>query len=171
MCTLVLGASIMKHIYQWHHGSSSSLADKLCVYETSGKQRFYLPHMGHVFLVNAAYCITYDCSNKDADKKGLSFFRLPKDHKLRLTWFKKLRLVDPTTLTVSVCVVNTSLRSVSLLICKLLWGSRRQKRSMTKYAAPTLFSFTKLAVPRMLSEKRAKVLKETVWWHLILIHC
>ena len=41
------------------------------------------------------YYITYDCSNKDADKKGLSFFRLPKDHKLRLTWFKKLRLVDP----------------------------------------------------------------------------
>ena len=41
------------------------------------------------------YCITYDCSNKDADKKGLSFFSLPKDHKLRLTWFKKLRLVDP----------------------------------------------------------------------------
>ena len=41
------------------------------------------------------YCITYDCSNKDADKKGVNFFRLPKDHKLRLTWFKKLRLVDP----------------------------------------------------------------------------
>ena len=41
------------------------------------------------------YCIAYDCSNKDADKKGLSFFRLPRDHKLRLTWFKKLRLVDP----------------------------------------------------------------------------
>ncbi len=30
------------------------------------------------------YSITYDCSNKDADKKGLSLFR-----------FKKLRLVDP----------------------------------------------------------------------------
>ena len=41
------------------------------------------------------YCITYDCSNKDADKKGVSFFKLPKDDKLRLTWFKKLRLVDP----------------------------------------------------------------------------
>ena len=50
------------------------------------------------------YCITYDCSNKDADKKGLSFFRLPKDHKLRLTWFKKLRLVDPpNTDNVRVC--------------------------------------------------------------------
>ena len=50
------------------------------------------------------YCITYDCSNKDADKKGLSFFRLPKDHKLRLTWFKKLRLVDPpNTHNVRVC--------------------------------------------------------------------
>ena len=44
------------------------------------------------------YCIMYDCSNKDADKKGLSFFRLPKDHKLRL------RLVDPpNTDNVRVC--------------------------------------------------------------------
>ena len=41
------------------------------------------------------YSITYDCSNKDADKNGFSLFRLPKDHNLRLTWFKKLRLVDP----------------------------------------------------------------------------
>ena len=41
------------------------------------------------------YSITYDCSNKDAYKKGLSLFMLPKDHNLRLTWFKKLRLVDP----------------------------------------------------------------------------
>ena len=50
------------------------------------------------------YCITYDCSNKDADKKGVSFFRLPKDHKLRLTWFMKLRLVDPpNTDNVRVC--------------------------------------------------------------------
>ena len=50
------------------------------------------------------YCIAYDCSNKDADKKGLSFFRLPRDHKLRLTWFKKLRLVDPpNTDNVRVC--------------------------------------------------------------------
>ena len=41
------------------------------------------------------YCIAYDCSNRDADKKGLSYSRLPRDHKLRLTWLKKLRLVDP----------------------------------------------------------------------------
>ena len=31
---------------------------------------------------------------------------------------------------------------------------------MTKYAAPTLFSFTKSAVPRVLSERRAKVLEK-----------
>ena len=50
------------------------------------------------------YCIMYDCSNKDADKKGLSLFRLPKDHNLRLTWFKKLRLVDPpNTDNIPVC--------------------------------------------------------------------
>ena len=63
------------------------------------------------------YCITYDCSNKDADKKGLSFFRLPKDHKLRLTWFKNLRLVDPpNTDNVRVCVVNTSLSAEECFI-------------------------------------------------------
>ena len=50
------------------------------------------------------YSITYDCLKKDADKKGLSFFRFPKDHKLRLTWFKKLRLVDPpNTDNIRVC--------------------------------------------------------------------
>ena len=94
-------------IYQWHHRSSSSWADKLCVYETSGTQWFHLPHMGYVLgwiLLTMVYCITYDCSNKDADKKGVSFFRLPKYHKLRLTWFKKLRLVDPpNTDNVRVC--------------------------------------------------------------------
>ena len=41
------------------------------------------------------YCITYDCSNKDADKKGLSSLTLKKDHKPRPTWFKKPRLLDP----------------------------------------------------------------------------
>ena len=65
--------------------------------------------MGYVLgsiLLTMVYCITYDCSksNKDADKKGVSFFSLPKDHKLRLTWFKKLRLVDPpNTDNVRVC--------------------------------------------------------------------
>ena len=50
------------------------------------------------------YCIAYDCSNKDADKNGLSFYMSPKYHKLRLTWFKKLRLVDPpNTDNVRVC--------------------------------------------------------------------
>ena len=62
------------------------------------------------------YCITYDCSHKDADKNGFSFYILPKEHNPRLTSFNKLRLIDPQTLTMSVCVVNTSLRSVSLLI-------------------------------------------------------
>ena len=36
---------------------------------------------------------------------------------------------------------------------------KTKKRSTTKDAAPTLFSFTKLAVPIVPSEKRAKVLK------------
>ena len=48
-------------------------------------------------------------------KKGLSLFRLAKDHKLRLTWFRKLGLVEPPNsdnvrVCVCVCVyvVNTS---------------------------------------------------------------
>ena len=75
------------------------------------------------------YSITYDCSNKDAYKKGLSLFRLPKDHNLRLTWFKKLRLVDPPNSdNVRVCVVNTSLRSVSLLIMQAAMGFKKTKK-------------------------------------------
>ena len=50
------------------------------------------------------YCIAYDCSNKDADKNGLRFYMLPKYHKLRLTWSKKMRLVDPPNIdNVRVC--------------------------------------------------------------------
>ena len=50
------------------------------------------------------HSITYDCSNKDADKKAFSLFRLPKDHNLRLSRFKKLRLVDPpNSYNVRVC--------------------------------------------------------------------
>ena len=78
------------------------------------------------------YCIAYDCSNKDAAKKGFSFFRLPRDHKLRLTWFKKLQLVDPPKLTMSVCVVNTSLRSVSLLIMQAAMGVQEDKNNIAK---------------------------------------
>ena len=50
------------------------------------------------------YCIAYDCSNKDADNNGLRFYMLPKQHKLRLTWSKKLQLVDPPNIdNVRVC--------------------------------------------------------------------
>ena len=44
-------------------------------------------------------------------KKGLSLLRLAKDHKLRLTWFRKLGLVEPPNsdnVHVCVYVVNTS---------------------------------------------------------------
>ena len=56
----------------------------------------------------------------------------------------------------SVCVVNTSLRSVSLLIMQAAMGFKKTKRSTTTYAVPTLLSFNRLAVPRVLSERRAK---------------
>ena len=81
----------------------------LRVCETSGTVFFLSPIHGTCFggescLQLCIVYITYDCSNKDADKKGLRFFWLPKDHKLRLTWFKKLRLVDPpNTGNVRVC--------------------------------------------------------------------
>ena len=55
-------------------------------------------------------------------KKGLSLLTLAKDHKLRLTWFRKLGLVEPPNsdnVRVCVCVVNTRI-FVLFLICKLL---------------------------------------------------
>ena len=102
------------------------------------------------------YCIAYDCSNKDADKKGLSFFRLPKDHKHRLTWFRNLRLVDPpNTDNVRVCSEHFT-EECFVVDMQAAMGFKRAKRSLTKDAVPTLFSFNKLAVPRMLSERRVK---------------
>ena len=57
----------------------------------SGSQWFHLTHLGNVFGVNPFYNdVLYSLR-----KKGLSLFRLAKDYKLRLTWFRKLRLVDP----------------------------------------------------------------------------
>ena len=73
------------------------------------------------------YCITYDCSNKDADKKGLSFFRLPKDHNLRLTWFKKLRLVDPPN-TDNVRVCSKQFTEECFVVDMLLWSTIRHKK-------------------------------------------
>ena len=57
-------------------------------------------------------------------KKGLSLFRLAKDHKFRLTWFRKLGLVEPPNIdNVRVCVGSEHFTwiFVSFLICKLLW--------------------------------------------------
>ena len=56
----------------------------------------------------------------------------------------------------SVCVVNTSLRSVSLLIMQAAKAFKKTKRNTTKDAVPTLLYFNRLAVPRVLSERRAK---------------
>ena len=103
------------------------------------------------------YCIAYDCSNKDADKKGLSFFRLPRDHKLRVTWFKKLRLVDPpNTDNVRVCSEHFTEECFLVDMQAAMGFKKTKKRSLTKDAVPTLFSFNKLAAPRVLSERRAK---------------
>ena len=88
------------------------------------------------------YCITYDCSNKDADKKGLSFFRLPKDHKLRLTWFKKLRLVDPSN-TDNVRVCSEHFTEECFIVDISCYGVQEDKKSLTKDAVPTLLSFNK----------------------------
>ena len=87
--------------------------------------------------------ITYDCSNKDADKKGLSLFRLPKDHNLRQTSFKKLRLVDPpNTDNVRVCSEHSS-EECFIVDNASCYGVQEDKnRSLTKDA--------------MLSERRAK---------------
>ena len=89
------------------------------------------------------YCITDDCSNKDADKKGLSFFRLPKDHKLRLTWFKKLRLVDsPNTDNVRVCSEHFT-EECFVVDMQAAMGVQEYKKSLMKNAVPALLSFNK----------------------------
>ena len=56
-------------------------------------------------------------------KKGLSLLRLAKDHKLRLTWFRKLGLVEPPNsdnFRVGVCSEHFTRIFFSFLICKLL---------------------------------------------------
>ena len=98
------------------------------------------------------HCIAYDFSNKDVDKR----YRLPKFHKLRLTWFKKLRLVDPPS-TDNVCVRSEHFTEECFIVdMKAAMGFKKTKRSLTKDPVPTLFSFNKLAVPRVLSERRGK---------------
>ena len=165
----------MEHIYQWHHGSSSSWADKLCVYETSGTQWFHLPHMGNFFgwiLLTMVYCITYDCSNKDADKKRLSFFRFPKDHKLRLTWFKKLRLVDPpNTDNVRVCSKQFPQECFVVDMQAAMEYNKTQKEAWRNMLRQLYFlSLSWLSQECFLKDEQ-KCWKKTVWWHLILIHC
>ena len=87
------------------------------------------------------YCVAYDCSNKDADKKGFIFFRLPRDHTLRLTWFKKLRLVDPPNNdNVRVCSEHFTEECFVVDMQAAMGFSRRQKRSLAKDAVPTLLS-------------------------------
>ena len=84
--------------------------------------------MGNVFNVNRflQWCIVWPT------KERITYIRLAKDHKLRLTWFRKLRLVDPPNSdNVRVCstyVVNTSRIFVSLLICQLLRDQEDKKR-------------------------------------------
>ena len=87
-------------------------------------------HLGNVFGLNPVYNgVLYSIR-----KKWLPFFRWPNVHIFILTWFRKLRLVDPpNTDHVCVCVVNTSLSSVSILIKKIMQAameSRRQQEAL-----------------------------------------
>ena len=91
------------------------------------------PTHGACFLgvnpVTMVYSITYDCSNKNADKKGLSLFRLPKDHNLRLTWFKNLRLVDPPN-TDNVRVGSEHFTEECFIVDNIsCWGFKKTKKA------------------------------------------
>ena len=79
-----------------------------------------------------------------------------KYHKLRLTWFTKLRPVDPPN-TDNVCVRSEHFTGECFIVdMQAAMGSKKTKRSLTKDAVPTLFSFNKLPVPRVLSERPGK---------------
>ena len=57
-------------------------------------------------------------------------FRLAKDHKLRLTWFKKLRLVDPPNSDMSVCVRGEHFTDFCFIVdMQAAMGLRRQKEA------------------------------------------
>ena len=78
-------------------------------------------------------------------KKGLSLLRLAKDHKLRLTWFRKLGLVEPPNNdNVGVCVCS---EHFTRIFVSFLYAScyeiKRTKRSITKDTVPNLLSFNK----------------------------
>ena len=107
-------------------------------------------------LLAMVHCIAYNCSNKNAEqRKGVSFFRLPKDHALRLTWFKKLRLVNPPdTENVRVCSEHFA-KNCFIYDMQVAMGYKKSKRSLAEDAVPTLFSFNKPAVLRMFPEGRA----------------
>ena len=76
-------------------------------------------------------------------KERIAFIQVGKIPQTRLTWFRKLRLVDPTNSdNVRVYVVNTSQIFVSLLICKLLWDQEDKMRPDERCCAKIL-SFNK----------------------------
>ena len=86
------------------------------------------------------YCVTYDCSNKDADKKGVSFFRLPKYDKLRLTCFKKLRLVDPpNTDNVRVCGEQFREECFVIDMQAAMWFKKTKKKPDERCCANSIF--------------------------------
>ncbi len=99
----------------------------------SGTQWFHLTHLGNVFWCESFYNgVLYSLR-----KKGLSLLRLAKDHKLRLTWFRKLGLVEPPNsdnVRVCVYVVNTSHG----------WDQEDKKRHYERYCAkPYCLSISK----------------------------
>ena len=79
-------------------------------------------------------------------KRGLSLLRLAKDHKLRLTWFRKLGLVEPPNsdnVRVCVNVVYTSQGFFFHFRYASCYEIKRTKRGITKDTVPNLLSFNK----------------------------
>lgn len=103
------------------------------------------------------HCIAFGCKNKDeASKKGISFFRLPKDIIRRRIWLQSLRLKNPPdTDNVRVCSEHFKADSyVRDMQAEL--GFKRKVRRLTAEATPSVFVFSKEAKSRDVSIERIK---------------
>ena len=99
-------------------------------------------------------------------KKGLSCFRLAKDHKLRLTWFRKLRLVDPPN-TDNVCVCSEHFPEECFIVdMQATMGPIRQKEAWRKM----LYQIYCLSISRLSQECFPKD-KQNVLRRIPLVAC
>jgi len=88
------------------------------------------------------HCLAYNCFNKNAAlKKGISFFRLPKNRKLKSIWFQNLRLCNPpNTENVRDRVCSEHFTEDCLIPdMQATMGFKKTSKRLVEGAIPTLF--------------------------------